>query len=350
MYKKIIVVALFANAFFLYSCSEKKEQVKTEDYTQSKETSIDIELYSQNALEILSRHKEGNLQVVLPNIIYDQVKIYDNLLVEYEKKQIYAKSDIEFLNYKEEIDNLALVNLLMKDVEINLAYNDLVSEIEDLNIAYSKKFNISLEELNSFYDLDNIILSEEVLLKIKEFSQDEKQRKQAEHQDNLIDMGTGGIVLAAGLLPGGSLITKGALRGLSQGAKLAKQGKNLSANANTITKETYKIMSFAGNTKLGTSTRNKVIKSLSNEVKRQVLAERQLINAKRRGTALAISRATELANVSPSKIKRSKEYFKVIENKLEGRVGDYSDGILAVHLQNMRELIKKNQLILSELK
>ncbi|MDM1044333.1 hypothetical protein HX004_10535 [Myroides sp. 1354] len=350
MYKKILAVAFFTNILFLYSCSEKKDQVKTEDYTQSKEKSIDIELYSQNALEILSRHKEGNLQVVLPNIIYDQVKIYDNLLVEYEKKQIYAKSDIEFLNYKEEIDNLALVSLLMKDIEVNLAYTELVSEIEDLNIAYSKKFNISLEKLNSFYDLDNIILSEEVLLKIKEFSQDEKQRIKIQEKDDLQALGTDGIVLAAGLIPGGSLITKGALRGLSQGAKLAKQGKNLSVNASAITKETYKIMSFAGNTKLGASTRNKVVKILSNEVKRQVLAERQLINAKRLGTALAIRRANELANVSPSKINRSKEYFKVIENKLEGRVGDYSDGILAVHLQNMRELIKKNQLILSELK
>lgn len=137
---------------------------------------------------------------------------------------------------------------------------------------------------------------------------------------------------------------------MSIGIKLAKQGKSVPVNSSTITKETHKIMSYVGNTKLGASTRDKVIKSLSNEVKRQVLAERQLINAKRLGTALAVSRANELANVSPSKINRSKEYFKVIENKLEGRVGDYSDGILAVHLQNVRELIKKNQLILSELK
>ncbi|MDM1510158.1 hypothetical protein HX082_12210 [Myroides odoratimimus] len=350
MYRKILAIVFIANVFFLYSCSEKKSEVKIEDYTQSKDKNIDIELYSQNALEILSRHKEGNLQIVLPNIIYDQVKIYDNLLVEYEKKQNYAKSDIEFLSYKEEVENLALESLLMKDIEINFAYNELLSEIEELNMAYSEKYNVKLDKLNSFYDLDNIILSEEVLLKIREFSQDEKQRIKIQEKEDLQALGTDGIIMAAGLIPGGSLITKGALRGFSQGAKLAKQGKDLSANASFITKETYKIMSLAGNTKLGVSTRDKVVSSLSNEVKRQVLAERQLINAKRIGTTLAISRATELANVSPAKIKRSKEYFKVIENKLEGRVGDYSDGILAVHLQNVRELIKKNQLILNETK
>ena len=109
-------------------------------------------------------------------------------------------------------------------------------------------------------------------------------------------------------------------------------------------------MSVTGGNQVGTAARNKVVGALSNEVKRQVIAERTLTKAKRVGTGLALSTTAELANVSPVKVKRSKEFFKVIENKLEGRVGDYTDGILAVHLQNARELIKKNQMRLSELK
>lgn len=34
--------------------------------------------------------------------------------------------------------------------------------------------------------------------------------------------------------------------------------------------------------------------------------------------------------------------FKNIENKMNGRIGDYSDGILSVHMQKVRDIIKLN--------
>ncbi|MBU2060320.1 MAG: hypothetical protein KKH44_00525 [Bacteroidetes bacterium] len=40
--------------------------------------------------------------------------------------------------------------------------------------------------------------------------------------------------------------------------------------------------------------------------------------------------------------------FKVLENKINGRIGDFSDGILAVHMQKVRDIIKVNTAMISE--
>lgn len=40
--------------------------------------------------------------------------------------------------------------------------------------------------------------------------------------------------------------------------------------------------------------------------------------------------------------------FKVLENKINGRIGDFSDGILVVHMQRVRDIIKANKGMLAE--
>lgn len=327
--------------FTLFACSKDTKVSSSESELKIDYSNLELEDYSKNALKILQHHKEKELQVALPNIILDQVHEFDKMLIEYEKKQTYATSDMEFLHYKAEIDKNLLDSLMMKDIQINLLYNDMLSGLEELNIEYSKKYNISIDEFDSFFDVDNILLSDEVLIKIKELAADEKTRLKIESNKNNESLVVDGLSFIASAIPFGSAISSTAIRSINTGIKLAKRGKDLPTQVNKITSMTYNVMK--SNNSLLNVTDKIASKKINNELKRQVFAEVQLKKTKKIAAENSLKGVAALASVAPIKYQKSREYFKNIENKIEGRIGDFSDGILAVHLQNVREVVKKNQ-------
>lgn len=341
---------LFICCIICFSCSkDKHNEQKLKDVfgvmsTNTLSQSIEYNLYNANGLELLERER-NNLRATLSNSILEQVSVYKDYLKNLEKKKIIATSSNEFQKYFEEENNKVFDSLIAKDIRVNIVYLKLLDDLENLNIEYSKKYNIPHDSLKSYYDLPKIVLSDEVYLKIKELHKDEEKRIQLENRKRNEEMVINTSSILIGLLPAGGTITSistSTLGSISKGLKWAKNGKGIIGNQNTITKISQQVgTSIYSNKLVGQKIINKTIKILSNENKRYATGKQIISTGKKVGAMGVITGGNSL--YSSMNYTKGIEYFKNIENKIEGRIGDYSDGILSVHFQNIRDNIKKNQ-------
>ncbi len=323
--KKIFVKILLLSLPF-YSCTKKENQtidsigsayVRTDIIKHSDKTA---EAYSAEALKILENHKK-ELKAILPQMIFDEIKVYKNTLIEIEKAPSKALS-LQETNRLIKIEGVNAGNRLMKkSILLNQHYFKLFNELSILNIKYNVDNKILFKD---FYDAGPIVLSEEVLLKIDELIADEKERSEIEknqtHKAYVID--------AINLI---AIITrttkdKEFLMDLTRGVKAAKNAKILETSASSLTKYSSKFLNKGTATFLATKLKNQNL--------RDQIADQSSKTAK--VAALSI---VGLKHIQETETLQS---FKAVENKMNGRIGDFSDGILSVHMQNVRDIIKLN--------
>lgn len=325
---------------FILSCSNKKEERKINTIGSSllksdviADTTLNAETYSTEALQILAEHK-ANLKRLLPQMILAEVEIYKKSLEEIEKKPAttYSLEETVFAINRERQN--AGVGILEKELELNKTYFQLFNELSILNEKYK---NVFLDkEFSDFYDAGPIVLAEEVMIKIDELVKDENKRVVLEQQENRMNNISTAIMVAS-IFPGVAL-AKDILKNVTVAAKAIRRGNELHKNATLTTKIANTLM----NKKMAVA----ISSAFKNEVKRNKLADisgniskgKILIN----GTAVTYTVGDQyLSNEEAS------ELFTVIENKINGRIGDFSDGILAVHMQRVRDIIKGNSAKLS---
>lgn len=325
---------------FVLSCSKKKEEREENTIGSSLlenevvvDTTLTAETYSADALKIMEEHKKG-LKTLLPQMILAEVEIYKKSLEEIEKKPAttYSLEETVFAINRERQN--AGVGILEKELELNQTYFQLFNELSLLNEKYKNAFID--KEFTDFYDAGPIVLAEEVLLKIDELVKDEKKRIVLEEQENRMENISAAIMIAS-VFPGVAL-AKDILKNVTVAAKAIRRGNELRKNATLTTKIANALM----NKKMAVA----ISSTFKNEVKRNKLADisgniskgKILINS----TAVSYTVGDKYLSHE-----QASEVFKVVENKINGRIGDFSDGILAAHMQRVRDIIKGNSANLS---
>lgn len=326
---------LFLAVFLLLSCSNKKEGRKENTIGSSllgseiiKDTTLSAESYSSEALKILEDHKKS-LKTLLPQMILAEVEIYKKTLDQIEKTptKSYTFDETNLLINLERYG--AGISILDKEIELNQTYFELFNELSLLNEKYRNI--LSKKEFVDFYDAGPIVLAEEVMIKIDELVKDEKSRIVAVQKKERIDL----ALTFVAIIPGAASC-KGILGGITQGAKAYKNGVKLPQSASLMSKATKKLMNE--------QVANYISKTFKNDKIRS-----QTANALGYG-ALVTTQSAVIVRQSSSYLPPDEagEMFKILENKINGRIGDFSDGILAVHLQRVRDIIKTNKTMISE--
>lgn len=319
---------------FVLSCSNKKEEKGKNTIGSSilgsekiKDVPLTAETYSTEALEILEEHKK-NLKTLLPQMILAEVEIYKKTLDQIEKKpaKSYTLDETNLLINLER--HGAGQSILNKEVELNQTYFQLFNELTLLNEKY--KNILTKQEFTDFYDAGPIVLTEEVMIKVDELVKDEKIRIIAEDRKENIDMALSFVAI----IPGAASC-KGILGGITQGAKAIKNGIELPKNAGFLAKTTKEIMNKKVANFISKTFKNDQIRTKISYLGYVPLGEKIIVGGVKKGSSY----------LPPD---QAGEMFKVLENKINGRIGDFSDGILAVHMQRVRDIIKGNKAMISK--
>lgn len=319
-------ILLITSLYFL-SCSSdskiKEEAPDNMDYIYNLDFSyveLSNESYKRESLKILEKHKI-RLSKVLPNLILDQVNILQDVFSETEKASVKSFDIKHTWKLIEEEKNRAANELFEKEMDINSEYFLLLYELQQLNF-YFENSPLEIQPLFNYFDVGPIVLAEEVSYKIEELVKDESIRSELEnskfHKGLIVD----GVFLITSVIP--VLSTVGPSMQIYAG--LAK---------NTVLKKmvaTVKNFNFDSN--LQSTIQNPMRLNLNQykDVSKGLFQPLKTVYDNQKDKQSGIDNYI-----------KEREYFKVIENKIEGRIGDFSDGILAVHLQRVRDLIKENE-------
>ncbi|PTT18199.1 hypothetical protein DBR27_00900, partial [Flavobacterium sp. HMWF030] len=203
----------------------------------------------------------------------------------------------------------------------------LFNELSILNIKYNIDNKIKFKD---FYDAGPIVLSEEVLLKIDELIKDEKLRSEIKNKETK----NGYLIVAIDLIAKVTNQTsnKEKLMNFTRGIKAAKNSIILEKSTSNLAKYTSRLL-------------NKDIAAiLAVKLKNQTLRNQIQSKSEKIGLAVVPVKFT-LEHIQSTQALKS---FKVIANEMNGRIGDFSDGILAVHMQRVRDIIKGNKAMISK--
>jgi hypothetical protein len=255
-------------------------------------------------------------------MILAEVEIYKKTLDQIEKKpaQTYNLDETNLSINLERFN--AGESIIEKEIELNQTYFQLFNELSLLNEKYK---NVILDKkFTDFYDAGPIVLAEEVMIKIDELVKDEKIRIVAENRKENIDL----ALTFVAIIPGAASC-KGILGGITQGAKAIKSGIELPKSAGYLAKTTKELM----NAKVA----NFVSKSLKNDAIRTKVSYLGYVPL---GEKVIVGGGKKVSSYLPPE--QAGEIFKILENKINGRIGDFSDGILSVHMERVRSIIKDN--------
>ncbi len=328
--KRLLLLFAFC---FLLSCSGKKEEKSEISIGSSfveKETIFDTiltaESYSKEALAIMYEHKK-KLKIILPQIILSEIETYKKTLTEIEKKPVMTYS-LEETNISIELEreNAGKI-ILTKEIELNKIYFQLFNELLILNHKY--KAILYKKEFKNFYNAGPIVLAEEVMIKIDELVKDEKKRVVAENKKEYQDFAFSFVTcipVVASL--------KGILGGITQAAQHIVRDVKLPQSSKLIADVSYKLMNKKVAALIAKTFKNDKIRSNVAKIGYLPIAASPINIGKKASSYLSSEQAGEM--------------FKVLENKINGRIGDFSDGILAVHMQRVRDIIKLNSTMIKQ--
>lgn len=327
------LLIVFFTICFCCSCSKKVDDKKENTIGSSLlknerevDTLLTSESYSLEAIKIVEEHKI-NLQSLLPQIILAEVEIYKKTLAQIEKTPLLSYN-IEETNLLIELErNVAGESLLNKEIELNQVYFQLFNELSLLNEKY--KNILTDKEFIDFYDAGPIVLAEEVMLKVDELVKDEKERIKVKKQKDKNEL----IINFVTVIPAASTC-KGILNSITQAAKYYKKGIDLPLKSGFLAKNVKKIMNDKVANYISKTFKNDQIRTKFSNIGYVPIAVKTIYaGVKNESSYLPPNQAGIM--------------FKVLENKINGRIGDFSDGILAVHLQKVRDIIKSNQAVIT---
>lgn len=329
------LLILFLATCLVLGCSDKKQEREENTIGSSilknevvVDTTLTAETYSADALKIMEEHKK-RLKTLLPQMILAEVEIYKKTLDQIEKKpaQTYNLDETNLSINLERYN--AGISIIEKEIELNQTYFQLFNELTLLNEKYKSK--LIKKEFTNFYDAGPIVLAEEVMIKIDELVKDEKIRIVAENKKQNLDM----ALTFVSIIPGAT-VCKGVLGGLTQAAKVHLAKSVLPKSATLMSKIPLKLMNNSVANIIAKTFKNDQIRSKTSKIigNTSTIVNKGASGARYVSTWLPPDQAGEM--------------FKVLENKINGRIGDFSDGILAVHMDRVRDIIKDNSAKLSE--
>jgi hypothetical protein len=278
------------------------------------------ENYYAKALNIFNKGKikmKNQLPISFKNITERVGQDLEN----YDKAKKLSHTNNQYVSKVEEIQVETGVFLIDEEVRVNEIYNETLEELSNLNDEYYNYFIDNNDDIlfEDYYKVSRIRIAEEVIEKLDELVHDEKEREKSEANATKLNVG----LTLVSLIPGATACTK-ILEGLTKGAKIAKRGGDLATNSSKLSKLTYSV--FRNNK----NAANKIAKSLNNAKKRKMVADKI---AKVGGVAVISDFSTEMYYSFKSKDK----------GVIEERIKDGADWVLAVHFQQIRDLITENK-------
>lgn len=167
------------------------------------------------------------------------------------------------------------------------------------------------------------------MIKIDELVKDEKKRVVAENKKEYQDFAFSFVTcipVVASL--------KGILGGITQAAQHIVRDVKLPQSSKLIADVSYKLMNKKVAALIAKTFKNDKIRSNVAKIGYLPIAASPINIGKKASSYLSSEQAGEM--------------FKVLENKINGRIGDFSDGILAVHMQRVRDIIKLNSTMIKQ--
>tara|TARA_R110002012_G_scaffold55398_4_gene141398 strand:- start:47699 stop:48646 length:948 start_codon:yes stop_codon:yes gene_type:complete len=312
-----------------------------ESFGSSQNEAVDSQIsfssreYNDRATKIINDGKR-KLQRSIPNSINNQIGIIENTLYDIQEQPLMSFSYEETNMRVGQVQAKSIDYLLVEEIKTNQIYYEIVNELVLLNDQYFNHWQDlgKTIEFEDYYEVTPIIIAgEDVLSKIDELIKDEEKRDSKEDRDLAVGVGISLITC----IPGTAAAMK-TLESIKKGAQFAKNSLLVAKSTNSITRITSKV--------LNEKTASVFTTALSNVEKRNKLA----INLNRVRTAGVAGEVTY--NVAPfvggASLGYTIAHFKSEENKIEGRIGDFSDGIISQAIGRLRNILIQNQKIISE--
>jgi hypothetical protein len=235
---------------------------------------------------------------------------------------------------KEELNNCDAdftFKALVPEIKVNLIYDKTIKELDNLNTHYFNHFQNS-KKMFSFLSYKEearpFVLAEEVAWKLEEYNYLEKERERKSNSVNLI---RGGVMIME-LVPGASLCTK-----ILEGIKYGAVAVNKTSKVSKRLKGSKKIAAIITSKLVG---KRKALKFISK------LSDTEKIKRYSRVSEKAVWIGTSFA-LTDMGYELLLEKHEVTINE---KINEFSAGMIAVYMQQLREIAKKNIELINTLK
>jgi len=276
--------------------------------------------YNKKCIKVINEARE-EIHKKLPYLVENNLKIIKNDISSKLVEKTNSTTNREFLIKYEEINYGTFLSLLKNEQIANEIYYKYVNKLSEINSDFFNYYYAKGDtlKLKDFYNLPNIKLAEEVTIYLEDALKKEKDRVSRENKAMSFTIGLSIIEL----IPGAAAVTK-ILEGVKIGAKSAKMGVKAADNTTLISKMTTKFLT-------NKERASAILKSLSNAEKRAKISAR----------IAYVGSAAMISNTALTFITES-------DATIEEKINEFSKGMTAVYLQNLREFVKINEKIILE--
>jgi len=276
--------------------------------------------YNIKCIKVINEARE-EFHKKLPYLVENNLKIIKNDISSKLVEKTNSTTNREFLIKYEEINYGTFLSLLKNEQIANEIYYKYVNKLSEINSDFFNYYYAKGDtlKLKDFYNLPNIKLAEEVTIYLEDALKKEKDRVSRENKAMSFTIGLSIIEL----IPGAAAVTK-ILEGVKIGAKSAKMGVKAADNTTLISKMTTKFLT-------NKERASAILKSLSNAEKRAKISAR----------IAYVGSAAMISNTALTFITES-------DATIEEKINEFSKGMTAVYLQNLREFVKINEKIILE--
>ena len=315
--------------YTLISCNgnsvENQNHIKSLKIEESvnQKNAYTISEYNSRAKEIIENGK-SKLEVLMPVIIHNQIDLYKDALLRIEHQYLLTYSYSESLSNINAIRNETMDSLLINELKVNKIYYETINNLSILNQTYSKRYNI---EFQDYYNVAPFILADDVLSKINELILDDEYRKKNIKRSRIIDIG----LFIINLIPGIGQVTR-VIADVAIYLRHLKKSIKATNMASKILKDKFIPVLY---------------NRISNKEKRIRLSSETSYKAKTYISDAIVGYSNSNNFLNNKKLKKINNIFRSPNNKLLGRIGDFSDGVLTQPIANLREIKKDNIKVLN---
>lgn len=331
--KNYYLIALFG-ACLILSCKEKSRNEETmstisssliekENQKKTDFSELSVENYELEALQILEKGKK-RLQVALPITIESQVDLYEETLQKFSEQAVSSRSLDETTDNIIDVEAEMLLQMMEDEVKLNKVYFDIVFELEELNEKYAG-FLDSKEEfmlLQGYHNSTSIVYSVDIYEKITEFANSDIAYENGRTRTVLLNILS---ILGAGI---------GSIPNPLQGAGVVV---SVVASSGKIAND--RVMEAQAGVPIPTMI-SKLNSSLENPEERKKLKNE--LKAKLHLATEEYLKDSANKHLSAAEYESARREFSGFGNRLKGRIGDFSDGIITQPIGHLRNLIEKN--------
>lgn len=337
--RKFYLLAFFV-AFLCFSCKKEEANEKTistissslvkyENDSIADFSELSVSNYELEALQILEKGKK-RLQVAIPITIEEQVDLYEETIRKFSEQAISSMSLNETTDKIIDVEAEIVLEMMEDELRLNKVYYDIVYNLEELNKKYADLLDpqggrILLED---YHNSPSIVYSFDIMEKITEFVNSEAAFQNGKNRSTLLSVLT---YIGHGIryipLPHAQALGYG-LTGLAMSGDVVND----------------RVMENQAGVPIPT-----IISRMNSALQNPEEREKLKTDLK---SKLHLANEDHIENptnkyLSASEYESARREFSGFGNRVKGRIGDFSDGIITQPIGHLRNLIGKNVKVLA---